>query len=194
MVLLGNGTQNCPIEVLSSNVLRQLGGLSQLADMSLAQMCEIRGIGTSKAALLQAAMELGQRVNHAQTLRQGAILSSGQLGEWLLDYFCGQTQELLIGIFLDTKNQVIDQKIIFKGTLNTSVAHPREIFHEAILRSAARFVVAHNHPSGDPTPSENDVTFTKRLVSCGELMGIECLDHLIVGSQEYLSLRAEKII
>ncbi|MFD1671119.1 DNA repair protein RadC [Agrilactobacillus yilanensis] len=194
MVLLGSGTQDLPVELLSDQVLKTIGDVGQLQNISFEALCAIRGIGPSKATILKAAVELGQRVNLAQTLRQGTVLSSEALGDWLLKYYRGLKQEQLMVIFLDHKNQIISHEIIFKGGLNTSVAHPREIFHKAVLLSCARFVVCHNHPSGQPKPSKNDIAFTKKLVACGELMGISCLDHIIVGHQSYLSLRAENII
>lgn len=194
MVLLGSGTQDLPVDVLSTRVLQTLGDLGRLQNVSFQELCEIKGIGLSKATTLKAAAELGQRVNLAQTLRYGSVVSGDQLGQWLLKYYCGLKQEQLMAIFLDTKNQVIAHEIIFQGGLNMSVAHPREIFHQAVLLSCARFIIAHNHPSGQPQPSKNDIAFSKRVVECGKLMGIDCLDHIIVGSQEYLSLRAENII
>ena len=94
-------------------------------------------------------------------------------------------------MFLNTKNEIIQQKTIFVGSLNQSIAHPREIFREAVRVSAARIALAHNHPSGNPQPSRNDLDFTARVRKCGEMMGIEVLDHIIVGENEYISLREE---
>lgn len=194
MVLLGSGTQAMPVDILSSQVLKTLGDLGRLECVSFRELCDIKGIGPSKATTLKAAVELGQRVNLAQTLRYGSIVSGDQLGQWLIKYYRGLKQEQLMAIFLDTKNQVIAHEIIFQGGLNMSVAHPREIFHKAVMLSSARFIIAHNHPSGQPQPSKNDIDFSKRIVDCGKIMGIDCLDHIIVGNQKYLSLRAENII
>ena len=110
------------------------------------------------------------------------------------DVLGDEKQEALVCFFLDTKNQVLEQKKIFKGTLNSATVHPREIFKEALRLSTARIIVVHNHPSGDTTPSENDLSLTKRLEECGHLLGIELLDHIIVGNSSYLSMREENII
>ena len=110
-----------------------------------------------------------------------------QLMEDLKDY----QQEHLICLYLNTKNEIIHRQTLFIGSLNQAVAHPREIFREAVRHSAARIICVHNHPSGNPEPSENDRQFTKRLKACGEMMGIELLDHLIIGHSSYVSLREE---
>ena len=112
----------------------------------------------------------------------------------MIDVLGDEKQESLVCFFLDTKNQVLEQKKIFKGTLNSATVHPREIFKEALRLSTARIIVVHNHPSGDTTPSENDLSLTKRLEECGHLLGIELLDHIIVGNSSYLSMREENII
>ena len=103
-------------------------------------------------------------------------------------------QEHLVCIYLDTQNQLILKKTLFIGSLNQSIAHPREIFHFAVRVSAAKIILAHNHPSGNVLPSKQDLHFTKRVRECGELMGIEVLDHLIIGTKQYLSLREEGLL
>ncbi|GAF40577.1 DNA repair protein RadC [Agrilactobacillus composti DSM 18527 = JCM 14202] len=194
MALLASGSRDQSVTTISDNVLKHFGSLANLQRASLADLCAVGGIGLAKAALIQSAIELGQRVNLAQTLRQGAILSCEDAGKWMVQHFRGSVQEHLVAIYLDTKNQIIDHRIIFKGSLNASVVHPREIFHTAVAVSCCRFIICHNHPSGDPTPSKNDITFSKRLAQCGEIMGIECLDHIIVGRANYVSLFAQDLV
>ena len=116
------------------------------------------------------------------------VFSSSFIGEHLVRLMADKTQEEVLVLSLNTKNEVISIDRVFKGSLNTSVAHPREIFKTAISHSAARIILAHNHPSGDTDPSEADLSLTRRVVESGELLGIECLDHFIIG-RDYLSLR-----
>lgn len=138
--------------------------------------------------------EFSKRYEKRPVLALGTVYSSKKIGEYMSKMYGCAKQELLVGIYLDTKNQVILQKKLFKGTLNSATVHPREIFKEAVKCSAARFMVVHNHPSGRVSPSKNDLALTKRLVSCGEMLGITLLDHIIVGDEAYLSMREEEII
>lgn len=138
--------------------------------------------------------EFAERLAKRPKLILGQVTGSNQLGEQLVAEFGLYQQEVLIVILLDTKNQVLARKILFKGTLDAATVHPREIFNYALHYPTARIIVAHNHPSGDPHPSPNDLHLTKRLQQCGQLLGIALLDHLIVGSVQYLSLREQKLL
>lgn len=138
--------------------------------------------------------EFAQRFEKRPALALGTVYSSKKIGEYMSKMYGCAKQEHLVGIYLDTKNQVVLQKNLFKGTLNSATVHPREIFKEAVKCSAARFMVVHNHPSGNVTPSKNDLALTKRLLGCGEMLGITLLDHIIVGDTSYLSMREEEII
>lgn len=119
------------------------------------------------------------------------VTSSYQIALWLENEIGSFTQEHLVAIYLNTKNEVISFSIVHIGTIDQSIAYPRDIFQRALLVNAARVIVAHNHPSGNTTPSEADKLFTKRIIRAGELMGIEILDHIIVTDEDYCSLRAE---
>jgi len=144
-----------------------------------------------KAIELKAAMELGIRLGTAKQTKLGHITSSQKAGECIMEELKDLYQEHLIALFLNSKNEVIKKKIIFRGGLNQAVVHPREIFREAVRFSAARIIIGHNHPSGNVTPSQADIDFTRRLSECGEMMGIELLDHFIVGDHTYCSLKEE---
>ncbi|GEL13006.1 DNA repair protein (RadC) [Lapidilactobacillus concavus DSM 17758] len=193
-ILLRTGTVKQSLAQVAADLMQKYDNLAFLSLATVDQLTEFQGIGTVKAIELQAAFEIGKRAQKQSQLRQGAIVSSNMIGTKLQQQLAGCQQEKLIVIYLDTKNQIIQQKTIFIGGLNTSIAHPREIFHQAVLLSAARLIVVHNHPSGKTAPSKNDIQFSKRLVDCGEIMGIECLDHLIIGADEYLSMREEGMI
>ncbi|WP_125766590.1 RadC family protein [Lapidilactobacillus wuchangensis] len=193
-IILRTGTVKYSVAELAASLLQRYDNLAFLAQANLTQLQEFPGVGQTKAVELQAAFELGRRSLRQSQLRQGVVISSGMIGQQLVERMQGTVQEELRAIYLDTKNQIIQERLIFTGSLNSSVAHPREIYHYAVLLSAARLIVVHNHPSGQVTPSRNDLEFSQRLIKCGELMGIQCLDHLIIGQSEYLSLREAKLI
>lgn len=143
---------------------------------------------------VKVAIELGKRIQKNKTLRYGEITSSFKIGKMLIERYLGEVQEEVIIIFLDTKNQIIKIESIFKGTLNTATVHPRDIFRRCLELSAAKFIVAHNHPSGVISVSKQDLNFTNRLVKCSEVIGCEMLDHLIIGKDSYLSLKEEGLM
>lgn len=188
-IILRTGTKEENVLQLSMKLLNIFGGLSELKQASVSEFQMIKGIGPTKAVELKAAIEFGLRVSQSSIPKQGIITSTRTAGEWLLNEMKDLHQEHLVTLFLNTKNEIIKKRTIFIGTVNSSVAHPREIFKEAVKYPTARIIIAHNHPSGDTEPSQADLLFTKRMISCGEMMGIELLDHLIIGHGEYLSLR-----
>ena len=188
-IILRTGTQQVNVLELSMIVLNYFQTLNNLKYASLEELQKIKGIGPTKAIELKAAIEFGYRVAVSKTPRMGTILSTNSAGQWLIDEMGDLHQEQLMAIFLNTKNQIIHKQVVFKGTLNNSIAHPREIFKEAVKYPTARIIVAHNHPSGEIDPSPADINFTRRLILCGDMMGIELLDHLIIGQDKYYSLR-----
>lgn len=176
------------LTLLSKKAQSALRGLTITELLEPATLCDPsltpldkRKLLTIKESYQSYAIE--QAVNKRET-----ITSTRTAGEIFLKLLVNEPQEVLTVAVLNTKNEILDIKQIFKGTLNSSVAHPREIFAYAVEYRASRIIIAHNHPSGDTTPSKADLEFTKRIITCGELMGIECLDHIIVG-HDYLSLR-----
>ncbi|KRL61868.1 RadC family protein [Latilactobacillus fuchuensis] len=190
-VILRVGNQQATVQEVAQSLLKQYPDFRDLEQASLTELVRLTGIGPVKAMELQAICELSHRLQMQRTIRFGVIASSQMVGQRMIDLLAGETQEQLLVVLLDVKNQVIQIKQIYIGTLNSSVAHPREIFKLAVQYSAAKFILVHNHPSGQLTPSTQDIAFTKRVTGCGDLMGITCLDHLIIGSQHYLSLREE---
>ena len=171
------------------NLLRTFEDLFYLKHVTLEEFMTIPGIGQTKAIELKAAIELGTRISKASQIKTGQITSSKHVGELLMEEMRGMQQEIVVALYLNTKNEIIKKEEVFKGSLNSSVAHPREIFKGAVRYSAARLIVGHNHPSGNPEPSDADIQFTKRLAECGELMGIDLLDHIIAGENSYISLK-----
>lgn len=188
-IILRTGTKDQNVVTLALDVLRAVEDLYMFRHTSLQELMKIPGIGRIKAIEILASIEFGRRINNASQVKEGTVLSSSWVGDYLANDLSNLTQEHVVALYLNTKNEIIKKETIFVGSLNSSVAHPREIFKGAVRYSAARIIIAHNHPSGNTEPSEADFSFTRRMVDAGEVMGIEVLDHFIIGENEYLSLR-----
>jgi DNA repair protein RadC len=188
-LLLGTGSREESVLQLANRMLSQFEGLRLLKDATLEELTQIKGIGQAKAIHVLAAVEIGRRIaNH--TLDERYVIRSPEDGaKYLMNDMRFLTQEHFVCLYLNTKNQVIHRQTIFIGSLNASIVHPREVFKEAVRRSAASVICVHNHPSGDPTPSREDIEVTKRLAESGKIVGIELLDHLIIGENKYVSLK-----
>lgn len=163
-------------------------GLQWLASARAEELCRVRGIGPAKAAQLVAAVELGRRLAASRPARP-RIQCPADVSRLLMAGLRDLDREHFYVVLLNTKHYVLGVDLISVGTLNGSLAHPREVFRAAIRRGAAALILVHNHPSGDPTPSPEDVQVTRRLVEAGRLMGIDVLDHVIIGDNCYQSLR-----
>lgn len=190
-ILIGSGTKEESVIDLSSRVLMHFEGLKLLKEATIEELTAIKGIGPAKGVVILAALELGRRLSKYQPEERYVIRSPEDGADYVMEDLRTLNQEHFVALYLNTKNQIIHTQTIFIGTLNSSVVHPREIFKEAVRRSAASLIVAHNHPSGDPTPSPEDIHVTKRLVKSGKIMGIELLDHIIIGNRKYISLKEE---
>lgn len=194
-ILLRTGTRGENIISISTRLLSQVDGLDGLLNISLDDIKKIRGIKTVKACQLMAMTELFKRFNTLRSQRQEyKITSPKDVADLLINEMNSLNQEVLKLILLNTKNIIIGVKEVFKGSLNTSIVHPREIFSEAVKKGSANIIICHNHPSGDPTPSKEDINLTIRIKQCGELMGIGLLDHIIIGNSKYISLKEKGII
>src|SRR5690606_38651417 len=165
------------------------GGLRNLVDMSFEQITSIKGIGAAKAFQIQAGIELGRRLSRTDLGQTVTIRSPEDAAQLLMEELRYLQKEHFVCLFLNTKNQVLGQETLSMGSLNASIVHPREVFRSAIKRSSASIICAHNHPSGDPTPSPEDIEVTSRLSAAGQLVGIELLDHLIVADRKFISMK-----
>lgn len=163
-------------------------GIRNLAEMTVDEF-QKEGLSKIQAKRLVACFGLAKKLKGSVQGENVAIHSSKDAAEYLNDVLSLEKQEKFYCLYLNTKNKIIYEKTVFIGSLNASIVHPREVYKEALRRSAASVIVAHNHPSGDPTPSREDINVTKRLVKVGEVMGIECLDHIIIGDGRYVSLK-----
>jgi len=188
-ILLRTGTLAESSVKLAGNVLAAAGGLRNMIDMSIEQMTAIRGIGNAKALQLKAGIELGRRLARTGLEDTPAIASPRDAAELVMDELRYLQKEHFMVLFLNTKNRVVGKETLSIGSLNASIVHPREVFLSAIKRSSASIICAHNHPSGDPTPSHEDIQVTKRLADAGTLLGIELLDHLIIADRSFVSLK-----
>lgn len=186
-ILLRTGSKELSVKDLATKLLIELEGVEHLADTSLERLSKIKGIGEVKAITLLSAIELGKRVGKGKLGIKKRIKHATDLYEEFYRELREKTQEHFLAVFLNSKNEIIHSKTIFIGSANKSIVHPRDIFKEAIKYSAVKLMVLHNHPSGDPTPSEEDISFTSRLIECGNLLQIPLLDHLIIGFNTYYS-------
>lgn len=193
-ILLRTGTRQENVMQLALSVLGSFDDLFMFKHATMEELTVIKGIGQAKAIELLAAIELGKRISRSSQMKEGTVTSASVVGEMLLEELGGLHQEQVVALYLNTKNEIIKKETIFIGSLNSSVAHPREIFRGAVRYAAARVIVAHNHPSGNPEPSEADIAFTKRMIEAGAIVGIELLDHLVIGERTYISLKEYGII
>ncbi|SFJ16265.1 DNA repair protein RadC [Halobacillus dabanensis] len=188
-ILLGSGTKKESVMELSNRLLVHFEGIMLLKDATIEELTAIRGIGVAKAVLLLSAIEMGKRMQKMKPVERYMIRSPEDGADFVMEEMRDLKQEHFICLFLNTKNQVLHRQTIFIGSLNASIVHPREVYKEAVKRSAASIICAHNHPSGDPTPSQEDIQVTRRLKECGKMIGIELLDHLVIGDRKFISLK-----
>lgn len=169
-------------------------GLHGLYQYSLEELMHINGIGKVKAIQIKAVLELSKRIARYEGRLKYRINSPGSIAAIYMEEMRYLKQEHFKIVLLDTKNQIICDKDITKGSINSSIVHPREVFKDAIKKSATGIILLHNHPSGDPSPSKEDIDVTRRMVLAGDLIGIGILDHLIIGDGQYISLKEKGII
>lgn len=193
-ILLRTGTQQESALHLAQRILMQAGNLRQLVDLSLEELMEIKGIGAAKALQLKAGIELGRRLALSRHTLSPTIRSPRDVSDLLSEQLRYLQKEHFVCLFLNTKNVVIAQETLSIGSLNAAVVHPREVFRAAIKCSSASIICAHNHPSGDPTPSKEDVQLTQRLIEAGSIVGIDVLDHIVIGDGQYVSLKERGLI
>lgn len=193
-ILLRTGTVSESAIHLANRVLSECGGLRGLVDMSRDQLTQIRGIGDAKALQIQAGIELGRRLARSTFDVRPTIRSPKDIAEFMREDMRYLQKEHFVCLFLNTKNQILAKETLSMGSLNASIVHPREVFRAAIKCSSASIVCVHNHPSGDPTPSPEDVNLTARLVEAGSIIGIDVLDHVIIGDQRYISLKEQGLM
>lgn len=184
------------VELAREMLMRHPNGhpLVSLYQDSLLELQEVSGIGKVKAAQVHAVLELSKRIAKQGQSQNVKITSASAVARLYMEDLRHLRKECFKVIYLDTKNQVIADENISIGSLNASIVHPREVFKNAVKRSANSIIAMHNHPSGDPTPSKEDVDITRRIRQAGELLGITLLDHIIIGDHKYISFKEEKLL
>ncbi|SDL95795.1 RadC family protein [Halarsenatibacter silvermanii] len=193
-LLLGSGNKKRTAVELSSDLLCELGGLSELNKAGMRELQEFCGIGSAKSARIIGAVELGRRIQAQSSQKRSYLSSSSTAASFLIPKIAYLDQEVSMLLMLDSNNGLIKSEELSRGSLNQTILHPREVFKKAVKANAAGIILAHNHPCGRPVPTKNDIKFTEKIFEIGEMMGIPLLDHIIVGGNDYTSLKEEDVI
>jgi DNA repair protein RadC len=189
-ILLRTGIKGINAVQLGQKILMDCGGLAGVHRLSYTELCRMRGVGPAKAAQIKAAVELGNRFA-ASTPTEHPVIQSPEDAASLILYEMGALeQEHLNVMLLDTRNRMVKLVEVYRGSLNSSLIRVSEVFKEAVRANAAAIIVVHNHPSGDPTPSPEDISVTHAIVQAGKLLDIEVLDHIVVGKNKFISLKS----
>ncbi|EOS79799.1 DNA repair protein RadC [Dorea sp. 5-2] len=195
-VLLRTGTRGESALALARHILYHAGetGILGIHQFSMERLMAIKGIGKVKAIQLSCISELAKRLSKATYQEALCFSEPGSIARYYMEDLRHEKQELMKLLMLNTKARLIGETNISKGTVNASLITPRELFIEALQKNAVSIVIMHNHPSGDPTPSREDMLITKRILDAGALIGIELLDHIIIGNNQYISFREEGLL
>lgn len=193
-ILLGTGTQGKSVLILAQELLLHFGGIEGLLNASIEELTQIKGMGKAKAITLKAALGIGQRCALEREPLQKKIITvqdALKIAQPLIGHL---NKEAVLVILRDVKCRLIHREVISLGTLSEVLVHPREVFQLAIKHGAHSLIVCHNHPSGDPSPSQEDIDLTKKLVECSKIIGVALVDHLIVCKDGYFSLRNRPLV
>lgn len=193
-LLLATGTKGVTALDIANSILTENEGIKGLANLSLEELAHFPGVGQAKAAKILAAIEIGKRISLRGGELRPIIHSPEDVSNLVMEEMRHYDREHFKILLLNTKNHVINIDTVSIGNLNSSLVHPRELFKAAIKRSAAAIILVHNHPSGDPRPSREDINITKRLIEAGNILGIEVLDHIIIGDKAFCSLKEKDLI
>ncbi len=193
-IILRTGTASENVLSFAGRLLVRFGGLAGLARASFSELCAERGMGEAKAAQVKAALELGRRLVSTQPEERAVVRSPQDVANLLLAEMSFLDQEQLKVVLLNTKNQVVSVAEVYRGSVNTSLIRTSEVFRQAVRENCPAIIVVHNHPSGDPTPSPDDIEVTKHLVEAGKALDIDILDHLIIGGQRFVSLKEQGMV
>lgn len=192
-IILRTGTKEKSAKDLAAQLISKYRSVKELSNVSFEQLSSVSGIGRSKAAILMSCFELSKRINMSvDSLIDIKANNPDIIFEYYKDLLKDKNQEYFYAIYLNTKNRIIKDKLLFIGTINYSVVHPREVFKEAYLAGASSIILVHNHPTGNILPSSNDIDTTKKLKEIGDIMGVKVVDHIIIGKDKYYSFFQNK--
>jgi DNA repair protein RadC len=194
-ILLRTGKKGKSVVTITQELLKSEGNLAVLASKSLKSLMEIEGVGKDKAATLLAAFEISRRIQHqSKWFSDKKITSPAEVAEIFIPLLRDDQKEKFIVVCLNSANKIIKYEIISIGNLNSSVVHPREIFKVAIDNTSASIILIHNHPSGNPEPSNEDISITRKIVEAGKIMDIPVFDHLIIAGGKFTSFVEKRLI
>ncbi len=193
-IILKSGTKNESVLDLANNIINKYGSISNLKNININTLKNIKGIGEKKAASILAALELGRRVYLKEEKEKVILKNAEDIFNYTRYIFNSLMQEEFYALYFNNKQELIGIKLLFKGTYNRSLVHPREIFKEAYLESASRIVCMHNHPSGNTNPSVEDRNLTHNLIEIGKITGVPIVDHIIVSDNSYFSFYEHNIL
>lgn len=193
-ILIGSGTRKRNALELSKHMLDEVFVNKELLFASVEELMQVEGIGVSKATRILSGLELGRRLGMIDAYDRISYNSPDTVADYFYHYYKHSSTEEFVILILDSKNKLIAIDTISIGTINSTIVHPREVFKSAIKRSANSIILVHNHPSGDPNPSQEDIMISKRLKEVGEIVGIKVLDHIIVGANRHISLKERNIL
>ncbi|NUO09385.1 MAG: DNA repair protein RadC [Candidatus Brocadia sp.] len=194
-IIIRDGTQDYSAVDLARKLLSEYGDFRRLSTASVSELCETKGIGPARAAQIKAALAIAKRLTETSIRPQQQFKCSNDIFRHFHEQLREKKQEVFLAVLLDNKNRIIKVEAdVTKGSLTSSIAHPREAFKAAIKESAASVIFVHNHPSGDPEPSKEDIQITQRLSEAGNIVGIKVLDHIIIGNGSFVSLKDKGII
>lgn len=193
-LVIGRGISNKSVITIAQELLTRFGNIKAISEATLEELSQIKGIGFAKAAQIKACFELGKRQELEPEMKNFDIQNPQDIVKAIQSSIKDKAKEHFKLILLNTRNKIIGISTVSIGTLNSNLVHPREVFKEAISHSAASVVFAHNHPSGDPEPSEDDLTITKRLTEAGKILGIEVMDHIIITKNDFFSFKEKGLM
>lgn len=194
-VIIGRGVKGESVMNIAQRLFDKFGNLKAIANASIEELIQIKGIGLAKACQIKATLEMGRRADkNIEPKYKKTIKNPEDVEKFLKPQLKDKKKEHFIALLLDSRCHLIKSETISVGSLNASLVHPREAFKLAITASAASVIFVHNHPSGDPEPSKDDIKLTKRLIETGEIIGIDVLDHIIIGQKKCLSMKEEKLM
>ena len=195
-ILLRTGTRTQSVLHVAEEVLAKYRdrGLVSVVHMAPAELAEVKGIGQAKAATILAAVELGRRLASKAAEKFATIHGPEDVAAYAMPHFRYELREHFAVMLLDTKNHVLGMPTVSVGSLSASIVHPREVFRVAIQQAAASIILLHNHPSGDPSPSQEDIAVTEQLIKVGKIMDLPVLDHIIIGDNNFISLKEQGMV